>query len=352
MLRDLRRRAPRRSSLVGTPPIAPTEMARDSTYTHSVRALVISSPARYERAARVARSAGFEPELLPGHFGHASRCLPEKYIDKNTSRPWAVSHIWNKNTIMNIMENMRDVARIIVQRNVSHAFLEDDIVLATSAEAVQRYLAERAHSHSWINLGGCYTKGCTSHTKPECFHGGTFTCGHAYYFDPVLAREILQRTENCKNLGAILDGNFRSRFCHDVGFREATGVRPCADWQSLLQFYQGAGRLPPVVDTRCDHCPHGVRGRAKTSAAAPASSWFSVDSMEKRCRTCASLANRTSKENTWFPDPYGWVGFGHFLQDRVSVPGHLHNANNGLVPYSKAMQMVRSGERSVRGGTV
>lgn len=313
-----------------------------SKSTHSLRALIISSPARYERAARVAIQAGFSPELVPGHFGHASRCLPEKYIN-NASRPIMLPHILHRNIILNMIESGRAAARIIVKRNISHAVFEDDIVLGTSREAVQCYLAERAGSHSMINLGGCLLE-CKHGPSREkrCELGATFTCGHASYMDPKMAQEVLRRTEPCEDVTKALDGNFARWFCAPDAAR--AGLRPCADWTPLLHFYQGAGWMPSAVDARCSHCP---RHASASLVRHPRSQipWFDGESLEARCRTCASLENRS--RSAWFPDPYGWVGFGHFLQDRAKIDPHLHDSQNRLKKTSHTIGMVKASEGSV-----
>ena len=83
-------------------------------FSHSVQALIVSSPARYNRAAEEAARAGFKPELVLGEFGHASRCLKKSYLN-NASRPYALSHILHKNTVLNMIEGFRKAYKIVVQ---------------------------------------------------------------------------------------------------------------------------------------------------------------------------------------------------------------------------------------------
>ena len=256
-----------------------------------------------------------------------------------------LSHILHENTIMNMIEGMRKAYKIIIERNTSHALFEDDIVLATSSRAVQQYLAERAETHSVIDLGGCLV-GCVWRDMAVCYHGSRITCAHARYLHPAVAYQLLRATDNCSSLMHGLDGFFATHFCGEEGSKK--GLRPCADWQPLLRYYQGAGWLPLDLDERCNECQgrKHVHVRQKISQHST-SSWFNEDEWPARCRNCEALPLSNRSKHFWYPDPRGWVGFGHFLQDRRKVEPHLHNSDNKLRSNMATNFLVRDGEASV-----
>lgn len=303
-------------------PTATTAAAALPAYSHSVRALILSSPTRYERAAAHARRAGFTPELVHGLYGQANRCWRGN-ADVNTSR--AQRHAVVDNTKMNMIEGFRRLARIVVERGTAHALFEDDIVLATSRDEVQRFLAQRAGQYSHIPLGGCLVPG-KNRTNPN---NALLTCGHATYWDPAFAAAYLRLTDACATMMSHgLDGAVRSRLCESEGSRSDQPQRQrrlrCAHWEPLLSGYQGAGWLPRQYDLRCARC------RSSSSTAEEAR----LCPCENTTVVAAHLDRQSHKSTApkypWLADRHGWVGFGHFVQDRFEVHPHLHDMNNML----------------------
>ena len=272
-------------------------LSKSAERHHSVRALIISSPGRYQRAAKEARRAGFLPELVRGDFSlfaSNSSCRTAASTGYNSSDPRAEAHD-RMSVYMNMVESVRRAAQIIVARNVSHTVFEDDIVLASSRDAVQSYLATRS-GYDLVHLGGCLGLGWNSKRRKTATY---FSCAHAVYYSPAAARaylelsggltlDPLQRAPNCSHLPNGIDGTARPALCGTV---TSPGPFKCADWKPLLRAYQGTGYIPRAWDVRCTD------------------------------RQCERARKRLPCR--------GWYGIGHITQDRLVVKPHLHTYDNG-----------------------
>ena len=324
-------------------------------------ALIKSSPARYERAANEARLSGFEPHMVQGIYGTASRCLSPRVRAAYNLTVGVQRDILVHNTMLNMIEGHRKAAKIVIERNVSHTVFEDDFLLATSRNEVQSYLAERVGKYDYVPLGGCLV----DHRDPTSGQnqsrssgpGVRFTCGHAGYMSPKFARAYLEMTESCHNVMLGLDGPMLGNICDPamsdaspedpmgiersmMSFRKRHRVR-CADWSPMLRFYQGGGWLPDSWDRRCSQC-------CELGSMPP--SWHAAklfpnplpegDIFRKQC------VNGT-RSKRWVSDRHGWVGFGHFVQDRVGVKPHLHDSQNRARKTGTISNMVRFADWSI-----
>ena len=254
---------PRRDGVAGDDGAAAAALADGATAAAAPLPAVIVSGCdrRYERAAAVARRAGFAPTWLVGVFRHniavASPC------------------VWPSASELNLLTAHRNAWSLIANGNVSMAVLEDDIELASSAAAIRRDVArcEASRRAPRAAAGGA----C------ELLYLGfvdAFWATHALWVSPPAARALLQQT---------------SRACSEP--TDYHTHRLCLGRPTERS---GSWHVNRVLLPRCHApAPHAAPAGAsrRLSAAAP-----------------ASAAPRSRA-----PELYG---MGHFIQNRTR--GYIH----------------------------
>ena len=128
-----------------------------------VRALIVSTPQRFVRAAQQAELAGLHAERVAPLFLNASGC------------PGSMSaHEWS------LEQAMRNALRAVVAAGAPRVVLEDDVTLTSSREAVATQISEYLScGYQMGQLGSC----------------GLFMCAHATLWTPDGAKLMLQRPQ-------------------------------------------------------------------------------------------------------------------------------------------------------------
>lgn len=315
-------------------------------------ALIISTPARFIRAAAEARRAGFVPSLIHGIFRNWSLCHPQANWSDRSIRPVV--------KLDNSIDAYRQALERIAETNVAHAVFEDDIVLATSRAEVQAWLdspaaGERSYrkrssdNRRWqvevqrfsradfdmVPLGTC---GATTN----------FACAHAMWYTPAGARAALaaypRRCTRSDASGVVIVDKpifdlhlYIDRAPGHSGAGKMCSTE-CAPNRTLTPTCWDSQSRTVIANRNCtdERLQQGLCSRDVLRC---------VDWQELKVYRGHGFPSR-QRGRKFKPSRY--MGYGHFLQDRLGVIPYLHTSqNHDVTDESNARPLKKGRARSL-----